>query len=230
VIEETIRKLSGSTGVQGVQATIAAPPKYETEPAPYGLRACSLRNVGDDRTFIRVAHYFFPLVIVVPNGYAGMTHIFAFAPVDDTHHLLFFGNYGEAPMSRQEVAGCRDGYDPDPRNMVSLPGDRISRWGQDRDAMTGGHWSGFTNSALDEDAAMQISMGPITDRTKENLSSSDVAIAHARRLILDTIAAAEEGTLPPGSVRGPEPVRLPQPFEGDLDPGVSWRDLDKVPS
>ena len=36
-------------------------------------------------------------------------------------------------------------------------------------------------------------MGPIVDRTKENLSSSDVAVAATRRLILDTIAAYDAG-------------------------------------
>jgi hypothetical protein len=30
----------------------------------------------------------------------------------------------------------------------------------------------------------QISMGPIVDRTREHLSSSDVAIIHARRILL----------------------------------------------
>jgi phthalate 4,5-dioxygenase len=230
VIEETIKKMSGTTGVQGVQATINAPPRYETEAAPYGLRACSLRDVGEAGTFVRVAHYFFPLVIVVPNGYAGLTHLFAFAPVDDTHHLLFFGNYGESPMSQREVAGVRDGYEPDPRNMVSLSGDRRNRWGQDRDAMNKGHWSGFGNSALDEDTVVQVSMGPITDRTRENLSSSDVAIAQARWLILDTVAAAAGGRLPAGSARGTDPVCLPHPFEAVLDKGSSWTELDKVPS
>jgi phthalate 4,5-dioxygenase len=230
VIEETIKKMSGTTGVQGVRATIDTPPRYETEPAPYGLRACSLRDAGDARTFVRVAHYLFPLVIVVPNGYAGLTHLFAFAPVDDTHHLLFFGNYGESPMSQREVAGVRDGYEPDPRNMVSLSGNRSNRWGQDRGAMKNGHWSGFDKSALDEDTVVQVSMGAITDRTRENLSSSDVAIAQARRLILDTIAAVAGGASPPGGARGPDPVRLPHPFEAVLDEGTFWSELDKVPS
>jgi phthalate 4,5-dioxygenase oxygenase subunit len=230
VIEETIKKMSGTTGVQGVRTTIDASPRYETEPAPYGLRACSLRDVGNARTFVRVAHYFFPLVIVVPNGYDGLTHLFAFAPVDDTQHLLFFGNYGESPMSQREVAGVRDGYEPDPHNMVSLSGGRWNRWGQDRAAMNNGHWSGFTNSALDEDTVVQVSMGPITDRPRENLSSSDVAIAEGRRLILDTIAAVAGGALPPGGARGPDLVRIPHPFEAVLDEGTSWSDLDRVPS
>jgi nitrite reductase/ring-hydroxylating ferredoxin subunit len=227
VIEATLRRKADSD-TAGVEATIAAPPLYETEKAPFGMRQASLRRAGDDRTYVRLGHYFFPFVVVVPNGYGSATHVFCFAPVDDTHHLVFFGNYGKEPLSLREVSGALEGALPDPRNFASLRGDRSNRWGQDRELMENGHWSGFARSAIEEDTAVQVSMGPIVDRTKENLSSSDVAVAHTRRLILDTIAAYKAGRLPPGSVRTPEGVRIPQPFDAVLDAGESWRELQPV--
>lgn len=227
VIEATLRQRAGSD-TAGVHATFVAPPKYETEETPFGLRQASLRPVGDGRHYLRVAHYFFPLVVVVPNGYGEAVHVFCFAPVDDQHHLVFFGNYGESPLSLRQVSGALDGELPDPRNFASLVGDRANRWGQDREQMKAGHWSGFTGSAIQEDVAVQVSMGPIIDRTKEHLSSSDVAIAHTRRLILDTVAGYAQGRLPPGSVRSPGGVRVPQPFDALLEAGASWRDLQPV--
>jgi phthalate 4,5-dioxygenase len=209
----------------GVRATFAAPPLYETEEASFGMRQASLRPSGDGSTYARLAHYFFPFVVVVPNGYGDAIHLFCFAPVDDTHHLVFFGNYGEKPLSLREVSGALVGELPDPGNFASLPGGRSNRWGQDRDLINNGHWSGFGRSAIHEDTAVQASMGPIVDRTKENLSSSDVAVAHTRRLILDAIAAYNTGQLPPGSVRTPEGVRVPQPFQAVLGNGESWREL-----
>ena len=92
-------------------------PRYQTEEVPSGLRQASLRPADDDRTYVRVAHYFFPFVVVVPNGYAGATHLFCFAPVDDTHHLVFFGNYGETPLSLRDVSGALDGELPDPPQL-----------------------------------------------------------------------------------------------------------------
>jgi phthalate 4,5-dioxygenase len=224
VIEAMLDQRGQSSDTAGVRATFAAPPRYETDEVPSGLRQASLRPADEGRTYARVAHYFFPLVVVVPNGYAGATHVFGFAPVDDTHHLVFFGNYGETPLSLRDVSGALEGELPDRRNFASLTGDRSNRWDQDRESMDHGHWSGFTRSAIQEDTAVQVSMGPIVDRTKENLSSSDVAVAATRRLILDTIAAYEAGKLPPGSARTPEGVRIPQPFDAMLDPGESWRD------
>jgi phthalate 4,5-dioxygenase len=222
IIRDMVEKKGGSMDTGGVQLTMASPPRYETEATPYGLRAASLRPAGDRRTYARTAHLFFPLVIVVPNGYAGLTHLFAFAPVDDTHHLLFFGNYGDAPMTEREVAGLRDGFDANPHNYVSLPGDKAVRWGQDRTLMRAGNFTGIARSAIDEDAVVQVSMGSTVDRTHENLSSSDVGIAHARRLLLDALASFEAGEIPPGSALAAEPVRLPQPLEAILDDGESW--------
>lgn len=228
VIEAMLRERDETSDTAGVRATIAAPPVYETEEAPFGMRQASLRRAGEDRTYARVAHFFFPFVVVVPNGYGSAVHVFCFAPVDDTHHLVFFGNYGETPLSLRDVSGVLDGELPDPRNFASLQGDRSNRWGQDRESMKNGHWSGLTRSAIQEDAVVQVSMGPIVDRTKENLSSSDVAVAHTRRLILETIAAYESGQLPPGSVRTPGGVQIPQPFDAVLDAGESWRALQPV--
>ena len=75
---------------------------------------------------------------------------------------------------------------------------------------------------------VQVSMGPIVDRTKENLSSSDVAIAQTRRLILNSISAYQEGRIPPGSARPPGRVYVPSPFDGVLDPEESWRERQPV--
>jgi hypothetical protein len=94
--------------------------------------------------------------------------------------------------------------------------------------MKDGHWSGLARSAIEEDAVVQVSMGAIVDRTKENLSSSDVAVAQTRRLILDTIAACRAGRLPPGSARSRERVRIPHPFDAVLDAGQSWLELQPV--
>jgi hypothetical protein len=97
------------------------------------------------------------------------------------------------------------GYTPEPSDYAGLRGDRGNAWGQDRALMDAGHFTGFGRSLLEEDVVIQTSMGPILDRTKENLSSSDVA-SNLRRMLLEAVAATTRA-LPPGSV-GPDGVRL----------------------
>jgi phthalate 4,5-dioxygenase oxygenase subunit len=111
-----------------------------------------------------------------------------------------------------------------------VTGDRANAWGQDRSLMAGGHWTGFGRSLLEEDVAVQSSMGPIVDRTKENLSSSDVAVAHLRRMLLDAVATAESGGLPPGSALSPGGVRLPNASEVLVDEGGHWKDAALDPA
>ena len=107
---------------------------------------------------------------------------------------------------------------------MTVSGDRSDRWGQDRALMDAGHHSGFSRSVVDEDSVVQVSMGPIVDRSKDNLSGSDGAVAKVRRLLLDALAAYGQGSLPPGSARGPA-VRIPDPYDAVLGPEESWRDL-----
>lgn len=69
----------------------------------------------------------------------------------------------------------------------------------DRDAQRRGEtYSGIAGIAS-QDAAMQESMGPIVDRTKERLAATDAGIIKARaKLRKAAIALRENGTTPPG--------------------------------
>lgn len=49
-----------------------------------------------------------------------------------------------------------------------------------------------------QDIAVQESMGPIYDRTKEHLGTSDTAIIAERRLLMNAARGLEQGSTPPG--------------------------------
>jgi phenylpropionate dioxygenase-like ring-hydroxylating dioxygenase large terminal subunit len=206
------------------------PPRYETEATPYGMRAAALRTTADGGTYARITEHLMPLVTVVPIGRAmpRAGSVFVISPVDDTHHQLFFGYFGETEHSAKtpdQIAMQNPQYEPEPRDYTRLRGDRGNAWGQDRTLMSGGHFTGFGRSLLEEDAVIQTSMGPILDRTKETLSTSDVAVAQARRLLLDAIAAAESGQRPPGSARTDGGIRMPNALEVVVEEGQRWEDI-----
>ncbi len=216
-------------------ALARAAPTYETEFTSYGLRAAALRKTDDDRTYVRVTEHMMPLVTITPVGSteprAGA--VFVISPVDDTHHLLFFGTVGPTPHSAvplDQIKMQDPDYTPDASDYAGLRGDRWNAWGQDRSLMDGGHFTGFGRSLLEEDVVIQTSMGPILDRTKENLSSSDVAVANLRRMLLDALAAFDAGELPPGSALAPGGVRFPNASEMLVDADQRWEDaaLDQL--
>jgi phenylpropionate dioxygenase-like ring-hydroxylating dioxygenase large terminal subunit len=204
------------------------PPTYETEPTPYGMRAAALRDTADGRRYVRVTEHLMPFVTLVSVGRSQPLDgaVFVVSPVDDHHHLLFFGAFAETPMEAPEdqPGFVAPGVIPDPTNFAGASGGREDRWGQDRDLLADGHFTGFGRNLLEEDAAVQASMGTIVDRTKEHLSSGDLAVAQLRTMLLTALASSVGGEPPPGSARSGAPVRLPNAAEAILDEGDRWQD------
>jgi phthalate 4,5-dioxygenase len=224
-----IAKSVGMAEHANLSFALAEAPTYETEATAYGLRAAALRKTTGGQTYVRVTEHLMPFVTITPTGSTTPRTgaVFVISPVDDTHHIMFFGTVGPTPhsgLSLDQIAMQDPEYRPDPLDYTGLRGDRSTRWGQDRSLMADGHFTGFGRSLLEEDAAIQSSMGPVVDRSEENLSSSDVAVAHLRRMLLDALHAADAGQLPPGSVFTADGVRLPNAVEMLVDEGSHWAD------
>jgi phthalate 4,5-dioxygenase oxygenase subunit len=63
--------------------------------------------------------------------------------------------------------------------------------------MKRGNFSGVSGAAI-QDRVVQESMGPIIDRTREHLGTSDKAIIYYRRLLLTKLQEMDEGKPLPG--------------------------------
>lgn len=206
-----ISRYRGDEGNTITNALDALAPRYDVQRRPYGLDAEAIRPLADGSTYVRTTKYLMPFISLVP-GQAGTDTpgvIFITSPIDDTHHTLFFGCWSDSvdivgpdqpiPESQLFTVGNRPF---DPHNYGGFSAGREDNFGQDREAMANGHFSGFTGNLIQEDTVTQASMGPIVDRTKEHLSSSDVAIIHARRLLLEALVDVAEGRTPPGAGHG----------------------------
>jgi phthalate 4,5-dioxygenase oxygenase subunit len=134
---------------------------------------------------------------VPPKGYGSM-HIFV--PIDDEHTAFYGVNFSpDQSLNADEIRekrGAVIGMDLDENfNKVRT---LDNYYLQDRAAMKDG--SSFTGirGVPAQDMAMQESMGPIYDRTKEHLGTSDIAIIRLRRLLLDQVQAFGQGLEPLG--------------------------------
>ena len=89
-----------------------------------------------------------------------------------------------------------------------------------------GSWNGSAYTGITglntQDYAVQEGMGPIVDRSREHLGSSDKAIIAARRLLLDSLKTIKEGHPPAGS--DPEDCRGVRPAEAIIKADEHWRD------
>ena len=64
-------------------------------------------------------------------------------------------------------------------------------------------------------------MGPIVDRTKENLSASDMAIVIARRMLIGAAGTVADGGDPPGTGESYYNVRA---IDGILPKDADWKE------
>ena len=115
----------------------------------------------------------------------------AWHPIDDFSCFTFYIHYDlEKPLDK-EAAYRNWGHrtaPPDFATEHTLANKHL----QDRQAMARLNFSGVPGAAI-QDRAVQESMGPVYDRRKEHLGTSDKAVIYYRRLLLRKIKEMEEG-------------------------------------
>ena len=168
-------------------------PEIRVERTGYGMRLQTLRRISDAHTHIRVTNVLFPQAFVIPMN-AEMTISQWHVPVDDTgcYWYAIFTSFG-APVDKATMRSQRLKTYPAPE-YKPIHG-RGDGWGfnaqeQRQQTFTG---MGFDINIHDQWACE--SQGPIQDRTRENLGSTDKGIVLYRRLLLDAIRKNEAGEL-----------------------------------
>ena len=203
-----IREQEKDKGERSTHALDNLAPRYEVNRTPYGMDAVALRPLPDGGTYVRTTPYIMPFIALTPFGEPDVPAvIFIASPIDDTHHNLFYGAWSlTRDIDKDKLPDFMSfsvGNLPyDAHNYGRLTGDRDHSYGQDREAMKNGHFTGFVGSILQEDMVVQASMGPITDRSLEHLSSGDAAIVQLRRMLLESLDDMAAGRAPGGTGDG----------------------------
>ena len=213
----------GWSGAGSKGQFLTGAPAYEIEQTGYGLRTAAIRQPGAGKVHFRVAEFVAPLFAFSASRQPRIPtdcSCFISVPVDDNKHILLFGVWDEAgPV--QSMGSYFDGLDPD--DLLAGDFHRGNNWGQDREAMAGGHFSGFTRSVLHEDLGVQMSMGAIVERSEEQLCGTDLAIVRMRQYLLDMLHKQEVGQGVDSAMCGYAEGGM-LPFSYEVDVGADWRD------
>jgi len=181
-LHESTTQLTAGGGNDRQNMNKSKAPKLEFEERPYGYRYAAIRTLADEKIYARVNNFVMPWFgIVCPPDANGPTTVFFSTPVDDTHHRAWFVHFNPNRALGMTIMSAS----PDVWNFPPLPpGDPKDNWGQNRDIMKRGHFSGFPQHLGTEDFAMFMSQGPIYDRSTEQLCAADGAVVRVRQLLL----------------------------------------------
>ena len=173
----------------------------------YGLMYGFRRPAGDEDEDYNwhITHWLMPSYALIANGVPGQTlRCNVRIPIDDTHFTFFRVQWNpDRPLTPQEI----DEYENGTSFEESIPGTFMPRrnkendWLIDRELQKSWNYTGI-RSIPEQDQAVTITMGPIADRTKENLGSSDTAIHHMRQKLIKAARDLLEGTDPFAAAHG----------------------------
>lgn len=212
-------------------------PRIEVHETAYGYYYVSTRDAGNAGQYVRYYQYVMPFQQMRPNvktGAGSGTNVprydgHLWVPIDD---------------ERTHIYNWMCGYD----QQCALPSDYVEtlekRYGRGKDDLIPGTFHSKANAGNDyfidreaqktqtytgirgvnvQDMAVQEGMGPIVDRSLENLGSSDRAIVAMRRLLLEATHAVERGEAAPGA--DPASHRLVRPYDATIAQGEDWRQV-----
>jgi len=227
-------------------------PKFSVLDTDFGTSYGAYRPAGDDKYYWRIAHMLFPFHAMIPTGALGeQAKVGMYVPMDDEHtmHWEIFSSglpslpnalAGSRQIANAEAAGAllppraaqqsgRATYVPTTTGWYgrfNIDQTMANDYLIDREAQRG--WKTYTGIAgiRQQDMAVTESMGPIYNRTREHLGSTDALIIRTRKRMINAARAlAEHGTIPPG-VDQPEVYRQ-RSGEVILPRNVDWWEATK---
>jgi phthalate 4,5-dioxygenase oxygenase subunit len=177
-------------------------PVFEVVESPGGLYIGARRNAENGNYYWRITQWVMPCFTMIPPRADHPVHGHFWVPIDDENCWAWSFDYKVTrPLTHEELQAMRDGQGI---HVKYIPGTYRPLANKDNDYLMdraaqkrGDTYSGVEGIAM-QDASLQESMGPIVDRTKENLVSTDNGIIMMRHRLLRTLKAMEKGETPPG--------------------------------
>jgi phenylpropionate dioxygenase-like ring-hydroxylating dioxygenase large terminal subunit len=200
-------------------------PVFEVVESPGGLYIGARRSAENGNYYWRITQWVMPNFTMIPPRGGHSLHGHFWVPIDDENCWTWSYEYHPTrPLTEEEVTAVREGkgiHAPvDPATFRPLA-NKDNDYLMDRAAQKAGKtFSGVIGFGM-QDSSLQESMGPVVDRTKENLVGTDNGIIMMRyRLLIAVKGLQDKGITPPGVDSAHQKIRsaaviLPpdQPFK-----------------
>jgi phenylpropionate dioxygenase-like ring-hydroxylating dioxygenase large terminal subunit len=186
-------------------------PHFEVVESPGGLYIGARRNAEDGKHYWRITQWVMPSFTLIPPRGDHPIGGHSWVPIDDENCWAWSTNHhATRPLTGEEREALEAGkgiHTPLIPGTFRPVANRDNDYLMDRQAQREGRsFSGVEGFAM-QDASVQESMGPIQDRTRENLVPTDQGIVMARRRLIAAAQALAQGVRPPGTEARHQRVR-----------------------
>lgn len=202
---------------------------------PYGFTYGAERHELDGNVYWRTTQFIFPIYGMFP-AQDGVVPLSIYLPVDD-YHTVHMGIWWKPSGEMQGDGKPHSLLPEEPGTLVPGVGPMkpeqhgrfFSKWwpqaAPDSDFLMDQtakqrNATGIPTVRL-QDSAVIHSMGPIMDRTREHLGTTDVSIIRARRMLLRAATQLREDGTPPPASEHPEYYNV-RSCATVLPPGADW--------
>ena len=179
-------------------------PVFEVVESAGGLYIGARRNADHGNYYWRITQWVMPCFTMIPPRGNHPVHGHFWVPIDDENCWAWSFDYrpdraltADERRAMEEGKGIHVKYVPGTfRPAANKDNDYL----MDREAQKAGRtFSGVEGIAM-QDASLQESMGPVVDRTKENLISTDNGIIMCRHRLLRAVKALMDKDIPPPGI------------------------------
>jgi hypothetical protein len=171
-------------------------PRFFTVQTDGGMLVGARRNADEDNWYWRITQWMLPTYSLIPREEGHLLQCNMRIPADDGHHWFFRCQYHpDRPFTAEEFEEFRHGGNVFQEVIPGtyLPTQTLANdFLIDREVQRRTSYSGIKGKPT-QDQSVSITMGPIADRTREHLGTTDAAIIAARRRLLDSARFLESG-------------------------------------
>jgi nitrite reductase/ring-hydroxylating ferredoxin subunit len=203
-------------------------PTLEVDIMDYGYQYAGIRPLDEAELHIRAYHFILPFHQIRPSRTPDGTPLVAghiWVPMDDATTMVYnwVASVRDEPLPEEERLESRLGNGPRDVDQTTFRGkrNRANSYLLDRQVQKTETFTGIDGINV-QDRAVQESMGPVVDRSKEHLGPADRAVIQARRLLLDAVRTVEKGEAPRGVAPSYYALRA---AEATLPRDTNWRTL-----
>ena len=202
-------------------------PTLEVDVTDYGYCYAGIRPLDEADLHVRAYHFILPFHQIRPSRTEDVPlvagHIWV--PMDDATTMVYnwVATVRDEPLPEEERLETRLGNGPQDVDQTTFRGkrNRQNNYLLDRQVQKTETFTGIDGINI-QDRAVQESMGPVVDRSKEHLGPADRAVIQARRLLLEAVRSVADGDAPRGV--GPSYYAL-RAAEATLPRDTNWRTL-----